>query len=217
MAMNSNSKHFDKVRIKSRGKSARQQQEEEVRMCEWAGCDRPATHRAPKRGDGEPHFHHFCIEHVRQYNQNFNYFADQKNADALGDMLRKAAATGERPTWSMGANSHGRGAPRARQNAPRDFSGRRFSDPLNLFARLARNQGKTNPITDRERHVSEHDRRAFETLGLEGYPKPDDIKKAYKALVKIHHPDANGGDRGSEDRLRAIIAAYTHLKKKGMI
>ena len=31
--------------------------------------------------------------------------------------------------------------------------------------------------------------------------------------MKIHHPDANGGDKSSEDRLRAIIAAYTHLKK----
>lgn len=215
MAMNINSKHFDKVRIKSRRGSAKKE-EAETRICEWAGCDRPATHRAPKRGSGAPQFHHFCLDHVRQYNQSFNFFADQKDADQLGDMLRRAAQTGERPTWSMGANSHGRGNPRPRQSAPRDFSGQRFSDPLNLFARLARNQGKTNPITDRERRISEQDRRAFETLGLEGYPKANDIKKAYKALVKMHHPDANGGDRGSEDRLRAIIAAYTHLKKKGM-
>ena len=39
-----------------------------------------------------------------------------------------------------------------------------------------------------------------------------DIKARFKALVKRHHPDANGGDRSSEDRLREIIRAYNYLK-----
>ena len=29
------------------------------------------------------------------------------------------------------------------------------------------------------------------------------------------HPDANGGDRGSEDKLREIIEAYNYLKSAG--
>ena len=29
--------------------------------------------------------------------------------------------------------------------------------------------------------------------------------------------DANGGNKASEERLRAIIAAYTHLKTKGFV
>ena len=45
--------------------------------------------------------------------------------------------------------------------------------------------------------------------------KADDIKAAYKALVKKHHPDANGGDRGSEERFRAVIQAYQLLKQAG--
>jgi DnaJ-class molecular chaperone len=32
-------------------------------------------------------------------------------------------------------------------------------------------------------------------------------------LEKRHHPDANGGDRTSEDKLREIIEAYNYLKK----
>ena len=36
-------------------------------------------------------------------------------------------------------------------------------------------------------------------------------------LVKRHHPDANGGDRGSEDRLREIIQAYNYLKICGFL
>ena len=76
--------------------------------------------------------------------------------------------------------------------------------------------GRT-PMTERERRILEADRRALEILGLEGRPAAADIKAAYKSLVKKHHPDANGGDRSSEDRLRAIINAYNHLKQKGFV
>ncbi len=54
-------------------------------------------------------------------------------------------------------------------------------------------------------------------MGLEGRKPSVEIKSAYKALVKLHHPDANGGDKGSEDRLRSIIAAYNHLKSRGFV
>ena len=42
-----------------------------------------------------------------------------------------------------------------------------------------------------------------------------EIKERYKELVKLHHPDANGGDRDSEERLKKIIHAYTHLLSCG--
>ena len=41
------------------------------------------------------------------------------------------------------------------------------------------------------------------------------IKARFKELVKRHHPDANGGDRASEDKLREIIESYNYLKKTG--
>jgi DnaJ-class molecular chaperone len=96
----------------------------------------------------------------------------------------------------------------------RDPNDKTFNDPLNIFARYNWQQSK-KPQQERVRPMHEPDRRAFETLGFHGYAKADEVKKAYKRLVKIHHPDANGGDRTSEERLRAIIAAYTHLKGKG--
>jgi hypothetical protein len=102
-----------------------------------------------------------------------------------------------------------------RQPRPDDQS-RRFNDPLHIFARYARAQAR-NPTEAREKKLHELDRRALETLGIAGAFKGPDIKRAYKALVKIHHPDANGGDKSSEDRLRAIIAAYSHLKTKGFV
>ena len=37
-------------------------------------------------------------------------------------------------------------------------------------------------------------------------------KSQYKVLVKRHHPDANGGDKVSEEKLKAINHAYGVLK-----
>ena len=39
----------------------------------------------------------------------------------------------------------------------------------------------------------------------------------FKELVKRHHPDSNGGDRGSEEKLREIIQAYNYLKQAGLV
>jgi DnaJ-class molecular chaperone len=44
-----------------------------------------------------------------------------------------------------------------------------------------------------------------------------EIKSRFKLLVKRHHPDANGGDRGAEEKLREIIQAYNYLKQVGLV
>ena len=214
--MSNESKIFDKIRIKSRRGSAAPKPEN---ICEWEGCEKPGTHRAPKRKGAEGEFHYFCVAHVRKYNQSFNYFAEDKE-DELSEAMRRAAETGERPTQRMGTNPNGRnpgGKASPQSKRPRDFSGRNFNDPHHLFARLAaRKHGVANK-DKREKRLTTADRQAFEVLGLGGAKPTEEIKAAYKALVKVHHPDANGGDRGSEDRLRAIISAYTHLKQKGFV
>ena len=34
------------------------------------------------------------------------------------------------------------------------------------------------------------------------------VKARYKELVKRHHPDANGGDKASEEKFKQITQAY---------
>ena len=55
-------------------------------------------------------------------------------------------------------------------------------------------------------------RRAFAVLDLEPPVEFKAVKARYKELVKRHHPDANGGDRAAEERLKTINEAYTVLK-----
>jgi curved DNA-binding protein CbpA len=50
-------------------------------------------------------------------------------------------------------------------------------------------------------------------MGLEPPVSEVELKARYKQLVKKHHPDANGGDKQAEERLKIINEAYTTLKK----
>ncbi len=65
------------------------------------------------------------------------------------------------------------------------------------------------------RAVRNAERKALDALGLEADASAQEVKTRFKALVKRHHPDANGGDRSSEDKLREIIQAYNYLKSIG--
>lgn len=49
----------------------------------------------------------------------------------------------------------------------------------------------------------------YEILGLDKSATKDDIKKAYRTLVKEHHPDVNGGDHSEE--FTEIQSAYDVL------
>ena len=76
--------------------------------------------------------------------------------------------------------------------------------------------GHKTASPERERRPLKNlERRSFAALDLDGSEDASAIKARYKALVKRLHPDANGGDRSSEDRLRQIIQAYHYLKSAG--
>ena len=51
----------------------------------------------------------------------------------------------------------------------------------------------------------------YSVLGLKRDAAQDEIKKAYRKLAKIHHPDSNPGDAGAEKRFIKISNAYNTL------
>jgi DnaJ domain len=210
--MNFDSKLFDRIRIRRRERAP--QPAAPRAQCAWAGCDLPGTHKAPRGHGSDGHFM-FCLEHVRQYNKAFNYFAEMSPKDIEDYILRNGASSSARPEWDSRADRNAADRP-GTERRPRDWSGKRIHDPFHVFARSARAQAR-NPFRENERRMIEADRMALEMLGLDGRPDRGQIKSAYKTMVKKHHPDANGGDRGSEERLRNIIAAYAHLKAKGFV
>ncbi|MBD3369301.1 DnaJ domain-containing protein [Candidatus Fermentibacteria bacterium] len=51
----------------------------------------------------------------------------------------------------------------------------------------------------------------YSVLGVDENASVDEIKKAYKRLAKKHHPDANPGDKESEEKFKQASAAYDVL------
>ena len=51
----------------------------------------------------------------------------------------------------------------------------------------------------------------YKTLGVARSASADDIKKAFRALAKKHHPDQNAGSTSAKTRFSAVNAAYEIL------
>ena len=209
MAIDS-SKFFDSIRIKPNKLSAKAQARarEEQMACEWAGCQNKGPHRAPKGRENSREYWHFCLDHVREYNQSYNFFQGMNPEDVA--RYQKDALTGHRPTWKMGANGDARYSPdQAQKRSGRAGYYSRIRDPFGMF-------GDRAGQPPRQRTAKPLEAKALETLGLDTKATGADIKSRYKELVKRHHPDANGGDRGSEDRFRDVLQAYRVLKQAGL-
>ena len=205
--MSSDSPLFDRIRVKP---DQDRRLRTELPGCEWPRCGAPATHRAPKGRLRASEYWRFCLDHVREYNNSYNFFEGMSD-DAIAK-YQKEDLTGHRPTWKMGSIGGRRGDAK---HSSRGFRGSGWAadDPFELFERVSRG-GQARPGAE-GRKVLNAQRRALDVLGLEADAKRADIKARFKVLVKRHHPDANGGDRTSEDRLREIIQAYNYLKSAG--
>ena len=199
------SKYFERIRVRPDPEA---ELKSRAPRCQWDGCAEAGTHRAPVGRMREGEYFKFCFDHVREYNKGFNYFSGL--ADSEIARFQKEALTGHRPTWSMGVNGAARSSPDiAQQRSGRAGYYNRMRDPYNMFG--GANEGKP-----RERKAKPLEAKALDTLGLDVRATSADIKARYKELVKRHHPDANGGDRGSEDRFRDVLQAYRVLKQAGL-
>jgi DnaJ-class molecular chaperone with C-terminal Zn finger domain len=205
--MSNDSPLFDRIRVKP---DQDRRLRAELPGCEWPRCDAPATHRAPKGRLRASEYWRFCLDHVREYNNSYNFFEGMSD-DAIAK-YQKEDLTGHRPTWKMGSVG-GRRSDGKRSSRGSRGSGWAADDPFGLFERVA-GGGRARPAAE-GRKVLNAQRRALDVLGLEADAQRADIKARFKVLVKRHHPDANGGDRTSEDRLREIIQAYNYLKSAG--
>jgi curved DNA-binding protein CbpA len=196
---------FDRIRVKP---DHDRRLKAENPPCDAAGCGEPGLYRAPKGRHREGQYWTFCLDHVRAYNQSYNYFSGM--ADDEMAAYQKASVTGHRPTWKMGV-----GAPNPFREAMRGKGGASDFDPFNLFdAPGSRARADREPPPE-QRSVRNAERKALQTLDLDIDADKATIKARFKELVKRHHPDANGGDRSMEDRLREIINAYNYLKSAG--
>lgn len=209
--MKLDSKYFDRIRTR---RKREQPQEVQTPVCQWDGCDKPGVHRAPVGRNAEGKFFMFCFEHVKDYNKGYNYFSGLSDNEIA--RYQKEAITGHRPTWTVGVNKTARDGPlhSTLRSGSAGATNARIRDPFGFTNGFGEGKAGGQRVQP-DRKLKTLEAKAFDTLGLAANAKQEEIKRRYKELVKKHHPDANGGDRGSEERFRAVIQAYQLLKQSG--
>ena len=176
-------------------------EEPPVRVCEHPECDRSADHRAPRAPHDLRSWRWFCLDHVRDYNRSWNFFAGWSRHDI--ERFQHDDVTGHRPTWPLS------GCPGGRR--PEDLHAAFEAFAREWLGGDDRQGGRRRPGADAP---SEALLEALAVLDLTPPFGLAALKRRYKSLVKRYHPDANGGSRESEELLKHINHAYNYLQKE---
>jgi len=190
------------ISIKPKGKRA--VPETSARPCAKAGCSGEGAHRVSRTRENLGEYIWLCLKHAREHNESWDYFRGMDDKDIQS--FRTDAMTGHRPTWPLGKRAAGTPNPFGTAGGVRDshgtFGGDSDAEP-----------GVRRP----ERTLTRLQIQALDTLRLPQGATLIEIKARYKELVKRFHPDANGGDRGAEERLKQVIKAYGVLRASGLL
>jgi len=179
-----------------------------LRPCDHPGCAGGGDFRAPRSRLELDRYFWFCLAHVRAYNTAWNYYAGMSEPEIEAEIRRDTVW--QRPTWKLGerhspfgpgvhdpfhvytnGQANGRGSGNAGQNGSR----RSGANGSQQAARAASARDQALAVFDLEPPFTEVR-----------------LKARYKVLVKEHHPDAHGGDKDAEERLKIINQAYATLK-----
>ena len=162
-------------------------------ICDWNNCEKIGEYKAPIEKDNSKDYRLLCLEHIKEFNKNWNYFSGMNDRE-ICDFI-KADMTWHKPTQS-------------------------FDSSDNFFKVLWNNilDGKKEKLENyrfnsmRQFRFDQNDLKAFNILGVSVGLKWEKIQEKFKKLVKKFHPDMNLGNKKFEDKLKVITLAYTQLK-----
>jgi len=176
-----------------------------ARPCATKGCAGEGAFRVPKSRQKLDEHLWFCLQHAREHNEHWDYFSGMSQTEI--EAFAEDALTGHRPTWPLGKHA---------AHAPGERDHRRFRDIHSLFGSAPGEHGEATAPRPPVRPLTPLQAQALDVLNLESDASLHQIKARYKELVKRFHPDANGGDRGAEERLKRVIQAYGVLRASGL-
>ena len=166
--------------------------------CVVPGCRASGEFRALLTAgnfDGPGEYLYLCLDHVRAHNARYNYFAGM-SVDQI-EAAQSPIAGWERQTRAFATAGAGPGPVWSE-----------FVDPLDAISarfRPSMARGRPERFTPSERN-------ALGVMGLDENADRNALRRRYSELVRRYHPDRNGGDRGFEGQLGAVIDAYQSLK-----
>ena len=167
------------------------------RGCDMPDCPHAGEYRAPKSREALNDYWWFCLEHVRAYNATWNYYKGMTPGEVEAELRRDTSW--QRPSWPLGSLG---------ATAWEDALAR---DPLGL---LSAGRLRHGPAVPDPAQAPVELRAPLATLGLAWPVSLAAVKTRYKELAKRHHPDANGGDKAAEERIKTINLAYAALRAR---
>ena len=162
-------------------------------ICDWENCKEIGSYKAPVERDNSKNFRYFCLEHIKIFNKNWNYFSNMSEEQV--EYFIKSDLTWHKPTKSFTSS----------ENFFKILWNNALEDNVNIFKNPGFKEFKKSKLSEKDRH-------ALEVLGLKYGVKWADIQKKFKGLVKKYHPDKNRGSKKYEDILKKVTLAYSQLK-----
>ena len=164
-------------------------------ICDWDNCNEIGAYRAPVEKDNSKKYRLLCLEHIKEFNKNWNYFENMNDTEILEFI--KADMTWHKPTQNFSAQD----------NFFKILWNNALKEDLNKNG-IDKNYAKIAQL-----NFSNKDLKAFDILGLDVTINWENIRSKFKKLVKKFHPDMNSGNRKFEEKLKVITLAYTQLKR----
>ncbi|MGX9357329.1 J domain-containing protein [Roseobacteraceae bacterium S113] len=170
--------------------------ETSTRLCDHEGCQEAGKFRAPKAPDVLDDFFWFCKDHVREYNLKWNFFDGTTEAELNAQMSKDKV-------WERETRSFVDPEARAWARLGIDDAHQVLGDKATRNPGRSGGTGKRLPPTEK---------RALDLLDAKDNMTKAEIRKAYKGLIKVLHPDMNGGDRSQEEQLQEVMWAWDQIK-----
>ena len=172
-----------------------------IRLCDKETCENKGDYKAPKSRSNLNNYYFFCLKHVTEYNKSWDFYKGL-SVDQIELSMRKDTVW-DRPSWPLNGN------PANVINQLKEF----LINDYSLFEKEKEIQEFLRNKLVNE-NITEEERKSLTILELKMPISVDEIKKRYKKLVKIFHPDVNDNNKNAEKKFKEVAEAYKTLLKK---
>jgi len=172
-----------------------------IRKCDHMNCKENGEYRAPKSRLNLNSYYFFCLSHVKLYNKSWDFYKDL-SVDEIELSLRKDIVW-DRPSWPL------KGNPKYILEQIRSFLN-------NDYSLMENERDLQNFLNNKiyDQNLTKEEQKSIEILEIKMPINIEKIKKAYKRLVKIFHPDVNKENKDAEKKFKEINQGYRILLKK---
>ena len=171
-----------------------------TKRCDSAKCLEKGEFRAPKSRVTLNDYYYFCLNHIKEYNKTWDFYKGM-SVDQIEKSMRNDTVW-DRPSWPL----------KGKNKITFDD----ISEYIEEFVQTGGDKINKNYFNNKllDETLSIEEKKAVKQLELSIPLSLEKVKKNYKKLVKIFHPDVNGNNKKAEEKFKEINESYRLLLKK---